>query len=347
MYPLYKATPYGRGFVYRVKGLHPFKPQNAAMPFAIIRVRNVHRSSLAAAQIHNQREYEQHELPIPENINTNEDYARNYGYNSFYCHNQIQDEKGDYTGDYEGSLNQILKEKNVKERSNSVVAIEYVMAISNEKDYWLNSNYSASGYLSNAIKFITNKHGSDNVISYAFHYDESNPHIHVLVAPIVEKEKRWKNSRGEGVKKEYTLCARDFTGGPDKLRQLQTDYHAFAASNLNHHGPEIVRGRKVDKNLKQYTQRTSAELGQIRTQVEKISQSMVEAEIALKQGKLTLEIYGRKLAEDQERLKNLEGAKQKIETKDFPEIQKLQKISEIQADRNKGEKWKKGLDFGM
>lgn len=317
------------------------------MPYAIIRVRNVHRASLGITQIHNHREYEERGLAIPDNIAKDDNYVADYGYNSFYCRNSIEDEKGSYKGDYEGSLDEILKEKNVKERTNSVVAIEYVMAISNEKQYWHNSNYSVNGYMSNAIKFIVEKHGKENVISCAIHYDESNPHVHVLVAPIIEKEVRWKNAKGEGVKKQFSLSARDFTGGKEKLRQLQTDYYDFATKLLNHHGPEIVRGRKVDKNLKQYTQRTSAELGQIRTQIEKVNQSISEAQIALEQGKLNVVEVAKLLQAESNRLEQLARDKKEIESKAFPEIQKLQKISEIQADRNKGEKWKKGQNFEM
>lgn len=302
------------------------------MPYAIIRVRNLHRADLLSTQIHNQREHEERGIAEPDNVKK-EKSDRNF----YYC----KDEKKGF----EGSIDELFKAKGIKERTNSVVAIEYVMAISNENDYWNNSHYSDKGYLSKSIDFIENIHGKDNIISYSTHFDESNPHIHVLVTPILEKEVAWKNSRGSGSKKQFSLSARDFTGGPEKLRKLQDNYHEFASKILTTKNSEILRGRKVDKNIKEYTARTNAQIGQIRTEIGNIGTSMVEAEKALKRGVLTIQDFGQKLKENQDQLIKLQEEKKRIEEVEIPKLQKLQSISEIQANRNKGNKWKKGFDF--
>jgi len=201
------------------------------MSYGIIRVRNLHMCDLQKTHQHNERKYVDEKLDLP-NIDESK------------THLNISD----YTGaNLYDAVNEKLKD--VKIRRDSVVALEYVCTLSPEVMTELDKTTSIQAVLSDLKLFIINKHGEDNMVNVSYHFDESNPHIHAIVVPIVEKEVKWKNRNGEGVKIEKRLCARDYTGNKELLRQLQTDFHNFITcdstylgSKLNSKGIELKRG---------------------------------------------------------------------------------------------------------
>lgn len=91
----------------------------------------------------------------------------------------------------------------VTTRKGSVLAYEIVTSFSNgadvDVDEWKEANK----------QWLFDTFGPDNVLSMQLHLDETTPHIHTIVTPIDE--------RGH-------LCAKSFTGGRAKMRQLQTSY---------------------------------------------------------------------------------------------------------------------------
>ena len=140
--------------------------------------------------------------------------------------------------------------------------------------------------------FVTDKHGQENIISVSFHYDESNPHAHIITTPIIKKETKWKNQKGEGKKTENRLCARDFIGDKDKLRQLQTDYFNYISSDdvgLNlqkRFGIEFKRG--VDARDRRargefYSKMTNYILGEVRKELEELKHKIKENKITIKE----------------------------------------------------------------
>lgn len=109
------------------------------------------------------------------------------------------------------------------------------------------------------------------------HYDESNPHAHFVVVPIVEAVK-WKNRRGEGERTEKRLNVRDHTGGPDKLRDLQNGYFrhlvdTYGAGKNNKLGVPIYRGTLVENQTREYIEATDAKIGRLRAELATISNS--------------------------------------------------------------------------
>lgn len=164
----------------------------------------------------------------------------------------------------EEAVEQRINETKVKVRSNSVKAVEYVLALSPDVQH-VYKDYSANAALGKMLAFVDKRHGKENVVSASMHFDESNPHVHFVVVPIIKKEKKWKNRNGEGVKIETTLAARDFIGTRAKLRQLQTDFYEFCkdtfAERLN---IEFKRGTDAREHSKKYTKHTSAEVGDLR-----------------------------------------------------------------------------------
>lgn len=275
----------------------------------------MHEADLASTQKHNAREYEAHERPA--NIS-----ASGYATTEFY-----QDAQN-----LEQAVARRLQDAKVKQRSDSVVAIEYVVSLSNEAMCELDKlEYSTNSILEHLVDFVRGKHGEDNVVAVSKHFDESNPHAHVIVTPITTKEVRWKNTRGEGVKKENRLCARDYTGDKDKLRDLQSDYFKYITSsnrgmNIANILPKIEFKRGVDARDKRarkefYSKMTDYTLGAVRKELDRMKK-------LLQENKLTVEAF--------------DVRKSAIESKISTVSANIEKKAEKDAKiHDKGEKWAK------
>lgn len=95
-----------------------------------------------------------------------------------------------------------------KVRANAVRAVEYLVTASPEAMQRM-SREEQDAYFRDAVKFLQDKHGPENVLSAVVHRDETTPHLTAMVIPLDERGK---------------LNARQFLGGRDKLRELQTDF---------------------------------------------------------------------------------------------------------------------------
>ena len=196
------------------------------MAYGIIRVRKLTASNLKSTEVHNFRLFDTLGIETPKNIKT-EPEINAFGFKSYPRHKSKT--HPDFSQDnipgqrLRNLIDVQLKERGIKPRSNSVLGLEYVVSASNE----FFQHYSSDTFLEDAVKFIQDKHGADNVLAVSYHHDESTPHAHVVVLPTIEKTLKWKSRNGSGEKTKETLCADHFVGGRDKLRQLQTDYHKF------------------------------------------------------------------------------------------------------------------------
>jgi hypothetical protein len=70
------------------------------------------------------------------------------------------------------------------------------------------ADYSKSKWAGDNLRFLQEKFGAKNIVSFTLHQDEKTPHIHAVLAPITDKN---------------TLSA-DQLFNPKSLRQLQTEY---------------------------------------------------------------------------------------------------------------------------
>lgn len=100
-----------------------------------------------------------------------------------------------------------------KRRKDAVLAIEYLVTASPEdfKRHGGRLDDTGNGYFADALKWLQAKHGKANVISATIHLDESTPHMVAYVVPMTADKR---------------LSCRDFLGGPEKLRAMQSDFHA-------------------------------------------------------------------------------------------------------------------------
>jgi hypothetical protein len=95
-----------------------------------------------------------------------------------------------------------------KVRSNAVRAVEYLVTASPEAMKRMN-RAGQDSYFRDALQFLQDKHGKENILSAVVHRDETTPHLSVTVIPLDDRGK---------------LNARQFLGGRDRLRQMQTDF---------------------------------------------------------------------------------------------------------------------------
>jgi len=117
------------------------------------------------------------------------------------------------TNEYEGvsgadDLVAAYKERlsTVKVRKNAVLGIEYLITFSND----FNDKASQDRYFADAVRWLQDKHGVDNVLSTSIHRDEKTPHLVAYVVPIDEKGK---------------LNCRSFMQFKKNLSDMQTDFH--------------------------------------------------------------------------------------------------------------------------
>lgn len=229
--------------------------------FAIIRAQKIHTTQgIGGLESHLKRQYQEENVdPTRSHLNTHKLYNEN-------------------SGSIVESLKSRLEDLKITPRKNAVLAIEYVITASPEffreieeknKNSLFKDNYTdRERYFRDALDFIQQRHkGFSNVLSSTIHLDEMNPHIHVVVVPIDDKNK---------------LNARHFLGGRDKLRELQDDFYKSITNQNRGLFKDLQRGKKKEKGaIDEYTQRTSPKIADIKRSIEetKISIGSEEKEL--------------------------------------------------------------------
>lgn len=122
-----------------------------------------------------------------------------------------------------------------------VICIEYMITASPEAFQRHSGHLSENTqYFDDAKKWLHDRHGKDNVVSCTVHKDERTPHLVAYVVPLVEREGKTrrrsvivgKGTDGKPIRetREFTekntvsLCAKEFLGGREKLRAMQTEF---------------------------------------------------------------------------------------------------------------------------
>lgn len=129
-----------------------------------------------------------------------------------------------------------------KVRKNAVIAVEYLITGSPETMHG-KSRQDQDAYFADALQWLRDKHGAENVLYAGIHRDETTPHMYAYVMP--------KDEHGK-------LNCRAFFGEKDALSKMQTD---FAQTVGQQHGLE--RGLKGSKarhtNIREYYARVNAQ----------------------------------------------------------------------------------------
>ncbi|MDP2245233.1 MobV family relaxase [Pseudomonas sp.] len=103
-------------------------------------------------------------------------------------------------------------------RRDAVVCIEYLITASPEafKRHGGHLEDAGSGYFHDAMRWLRERHGNENILCAVVHLDETTPHLVAYVVPIT---------------RDGRLSARDFLGGPKLMRAMQDSFHFSCGKN--------------------------------------------------------------------------------------------------------------------
>ena len=165
------------------------------MAYSIIRIAKL--TSQAHAHNATTHNYRQHEVSNadPQAQHPNKEY--------------LNHSKTDYWTLAEARIAEVVTRK---VRADQVRAVEVIMTGSPEGfvrgQDGRAADYSKSKWAGDNLRFLQEKFGAKNIVSFTLHQDEKTPHIHAVLTPITDKN---------------TLSA-DKLFNPASLRQLQTEY---------------------------------------------------------------------------------------------------------------------------
>lgn len=128
-----------------------------------------------------------------------------------------------------------------KVATNAVWALEHVLSAS-PRFFDASDDAVRAAWMDASVRWLERTYGAANVVAVTLHLDESTPHLHGVVVPIVVKRTR-------GVPDVPSLSARSYINGDRALSALQDDYHACVAHLGLARG---VRGARITyPNLRQ------------------------------------------------------------------------------------------------
>jgi hypothetical protein len=192
--------------------------------------------------------------------------------------NADPDVKNHYSGlqDPLEAFDRRLDKLGIKPRANAVLAYELLFTYSPE----MKGCMSNEDFFKATKEFLKREFPSEAILSVDMHLDETTPHIHAIVMPIIEK-----TVRGE---KKWRLAAKDYTGTPQMLIARQTRF-AEAMAPLG-----LVRGttssKAKHKEIKAY-------YGDLQRNVEEASKTIEEVlrDLPEKPNAFNAKIYAGKL----------------------------------------------------
>lgn len=164
-----------------------------------------------------------------------------------------------------------------KRRKDAVIALEYLVTASPEHfgpDWRERENFGIE-YFNDALKWLQQRHGAENVVCATVHLDESTPH---LVAYVVPKTK------------DGRLAAKDFVGGRAVLTKMQTEFakevgqpHGLARgiekSGAVHHDNASIKAMTAERlTLRQKVKELEAEIDRLTKRVASGDSALAKAE---------------------------------------------------------------------
>jgi hypothetical protein len=315
------------------------------MAYGLFRVRELQLSELSSTDVHNARRYEAYSIATPENILSQK--QGEYGINHFYNHTKSDFENDIDPKDFQ-KLEDIVKERisfhELKVKKGQNVAIEVVVGINGHDWEDAHSKYSSSALLQHCAEVAHNILGGELIAQYA-HFDESTPHMHLIIMPIKTKKIKWKNSTGQGEKIEKRLCAKDFTGKKAQLSDYQTKFSESLKRKFEPYGIQIQRGTKAEESKKKYEKHTTAFLGYLRNDIKKINTDILKLKESVLNGLKSVENAKIEYKELSSKIESKEKELNSLNSESKEKLSEFKRLEAIRQNRNQDEKWKKGKDF--
>ncbi len=153
----------------------------------------------------------------------------------------------------------------------------------------------------------------DDIVSVVLHMDETTPHIHATLVPMVELKEKSKIKKG---KNQYKLCAKNFYT-PQNLKILQTEYaKAMQAAGFDLHRGE--EGSISEKHLSENQKLRNKKIQNEDLEREEITKKrLLNKSLKSWSNFQTLEKVSKKLKNEEETLKN----KAKLEEKELAKLE--------------------------
>ena len=114
---------------------------------------------------------------------------------------------------------QRLEQLSRKPRKDAATGVEAVYSASPEF-FADKTPEQVSAFFEDCLRWNNHRFGAQNVLHYAIHYDETTPHMHVVMLPITRR-KRGEKVVQPGAKERYSSA--DFLGGRNGMREMQTE----------------------------------------------------------------------------------------------------------------------------
>ena len=181
---------------------------------------------------------------------------------------------------------------------NQVRAIRVLLTGSPKEMKQIEDNGQLDQWCNDNLKWLSDTYGSKNLVSAVLHLDETTPHIHATIVPIVTGERRKKKSEEKQDKKKYRkksssnsrLCADDVMSRV-KLKEYQNSY----AEVMNRYGLQRgIEGSKAKHvSTSKYYRDLVEETKDIKSEVIELQEQKTQAKQEL--SKVKGDIKGEKL----------------------------------------------------
>ncbi len=123
---------------------------------------------------------------------------------------------------YRKEIDNRIKANNCKTRKDSTMFVDTLITAS-PTFFDKKSKKEVAEYFTEAVKFMTEKLGQENIFSAVVHLDEKSPHMHLCFTPIT---------------KDGRLSAKDILGNRANLSKWQDEFHKFMKQKY----PTLERG---------------------------------------------------------------------------------------------------------
>ena len=222
--------------------------------FCIMRIKKLHTNANIGGAI-------SHHLRTRETDNADPDKIKN---NWYYPNHYIKDENGrvDYAAKNTDFAERLKLQKEAmarykkllpeKIRKNGVRAVEFMMTVSPE--VMSRKDFNPVKYLNSCGAWAREKFGRENVFFIAQHYDETTPHVSLLLTP--------KDENGK-------LNARKFFGGREKMQELQDDFFEKVGKEFG-----LERGLRGSKAKHQSIQKYYQKLNERTEEIDDVKKSV-------------------------------------------------------------------------
>jgi hypothetical protein len=154
-----------------------------------------------------------------------------------------------------------------KVQNNAVLFNPMILSGSHEQMIKIMERGELPEWIDDTRKFVEDKYGKENIISFAMHADELTPHIHVCVVPIIKDKKNGKD--------RIRLSAKD-KFNPEELTKLQTEYaEAMKKWGLERGKSSKLTGAK-HQDTKQFYKDLPEKIQEKKAEIEELQENVKE-----------------------------------------------------------------------